>query len=30
MASVLDVLAHVGVGLAIAFVLSRRHGGRSS
>jgi hypothetical protein len=30
MASVLDVLAHMGVGLAIAFVLSRRHGGRSS
>jgi len=30
MKSVLDVLAHVGVGLAIAFVLSRRRGARTS
>lgn len=28
--SVLDVLAHVGVGLAIAFVLSRHRGAQSS
>jgi len=30
MKSVLDVLAHVGVGLAIAFVLSRRRGTQTS
>lgn len=30
MKSVLDVLAHVGVGLAIAFVLSRRRGAASA
>jgi len=30
MKSVLDVLAHVGVGLAIAFVLSRRRGAQSA
>jgi hypothetical protein len=28
--SVLDILAHVGVGLAIAFVLSRRRGAQTS